>query len=152
MKVTEEKLKKIQEMLNDGKTRADIAIEIDVTENTVNAWISRYKLDYKDPYTRASVMNLLRVQQMLNANISRKEIAETIGVHVTSINAWIRQYHMKDPNAGSGHGVVSEEKINLVKALLSEGRSKRYIADTIGVSQKTIYGWIYKYELEKKTE
>lgn len=152
MKVTEEKLRKIQTMLNDGKTRSQIAIEIDVSENTINAWISRYNLDYKDPYTRATITNLTKVQQMLNKNIPREEIAKQIGVHVSSINSWIRKYSIKDPNSGTGHGVVSKKNLDLVKSMLAEGKSKRYIADTIGIAPQTVYGWIYKYNLEKKTE
>jgi len=130
---TQERVKSLR---NQGFTNREIAEELDISQNTVAAYASRYiKSGEVTPTKSAQKTDRKeRIKQLRDKGLKNAEIAAELGIS----NGTVEQYASELVQRGEVFPRRAGKKKEKVRQLRNEGRSNAEIARLLGISAGTV--------------
>lgn len=153
-RVPQERLDKIQELLNEGYTQKEIANIVGKSKGTIEYLIRQYGLHQMSRAERTKVKipeKVTDLQEMLLQGKSQIECANALDISQGTVSTWIKKYSLTVVPHEYKRGVPSTETkqdIEIIKAMLKEKKNITEISNVVGVAWTTINAWIKKYDLD----
>lgn len=133
-----EDLKQIQDWLEKGISKKEIARRMGKAPSVLSGWIKKYLPKYSVTYLKRQ--RIKTFLEMKKQGFLNKEIAEFLGVSNSTISTYNKnpkkEYEMKPSNS------FNEEQIMQIKKYKEEGYGNVKIAEFMNSNHSTIQRWI----------
>ena len=135
---SDEDLKQIQDWLEKGISKKEIARKMGKAPGVLSEWIKKYLPKYSVTYLKRQ--RIKTFLEMKEQGFLNKEIAEFLGVSTNTISTYNKnpkkEYEMKPSNN------FNEEQIMQIKKYKEEGYGNVKIAEFMNSNHSTIQRWI----------
>ena len=135
---SDEDLKQIQDWLEKGISKKEIARKMGKAPGVLSEWIKKYLPKYSVTYLKRQ--RIKTFLEMKEQGFLNKEIAEFLGVSNNTISTYNKnpkkEYEMKPSNS------FNEEQIMQIKKYKEEGYGNVKIAEFMNSNHSTIQRWI----------
>lgn len=106
---------KIQDLLEKGLSRGQIAKELNLAKSTVSMQVSRHGLHCQHSSPDASNISEELLRDRASKFVSRKEIAEELGVSESTIRKYLKQYNISILRKPAANGTAICTDCNVLK-------------------------------------
>ena len=113
-------IEELQRLVEDGKTRTEIAKELGVSRATVDRGMQQYHLTGIQKRGRRPKYDVEKLRKYVETDKTNQEIAELMGVSKTTVGIWIKESGLLGirRHGGNNRKTDKEQKVPNVKKLL----------------------------------
>ena len=161
------KVKACKDYLNGKGSQKSIGDSLGVVRTTVRGWVNAYTFHGANAFNESNrnrvyskKFKLMVINEYNSGNLSTVDLAGKYNISIGMVNNWINDYNVGKeikgynprPEAYSMKTTIKtfEEKLEMVKYVITNGYDYRSAAIKYSVNYSSIYLWVKKYKKHGK--